>query len=72
MYNSSWNALANGECIGICPEGSTHDLLQLQPFKAGMCIMALGAIDKHHINVTMVPCAIHYFRQNWFRSKVIL
>jgi glycerol-3-phosphate O-acyltransferase/dihydroxyacetone phosphate acyltransferase len=44
MFESVFKALNNGDCVGIFPEGGSHDRLELLPLKAGMCIMALGAI----------------------------
>jgi hypothetical protein len=34
--------------------------------------MALGAMEKHMVNVKLVPCAIHYYRQDLFRAEVIV
>ncbi len=34
--------LLDDGCIGIFPEGGSHDLL---PLKAGVAVMALGAMD---------------------------
>ena len=51
MYNSVFNALKNNECIGIFPEGGSHDQTRRLPFKAGVCLMALGSMDKHNIPI---------------------
>lgn len=44
MYESVWKELSENQCIGIFPEGGSHDRTDLLPLKAGVCIMALGAM----------------------------
>ena len=44
MYEYVWQSLSQNECIGIFPEGGSHDRTDLLPLKAGVCIMALGAM----------------------------
>jgi glycerol-3-phosphate O-acyltransferase/dihydroxyacetone phosphate acyltransferase len=44
LYENVWSGLKDGKCIGIFPEGGSHDNLSLLPLKAGICIMALGAM----------------------------
>ena len=34
--------------------------------------MALGAIEKYGINVKLMPCTCHYYKQHMFRSKVFV
>ncbi|KAJ2807924.1 Glycerol-3-phosphate/dihydroxyacetone phosphate acyltransferase, partial [Coemansia furcata] len=43
MYHSVYHRLNNGECVGIFPEGGSHDRTEMLPLKAGATIMALGA-----------------------------
>ena len=38
--------LLDDGCIGIFPEGGSHDRPDLLPLKAGVAVMALGAMDK--------------------------
>lgn len=73
VYKSVWDTLNSGECIGIFPEGGSHDRTDLLPIKAGVAIMALGAMDAHpHLQVRIVPCGLNYFRGHRFRSRVIV
>ena len=58
--------------LGIFPEGGSHDRLELLPLKAGICIMALGAMEKYNAPVTIVPCGFNYYNPQNFRSKVIM
>lgn len=68
-----WAALDKGKCIGIFPEGGSHDRLELLPLKAGICIMALGAMDAHEgCQVSLVPAGFNYYNPQNFRSKVIM
>jgi glycerol-3-phosphate O-acyltransferase/dihydroxyacetone phosphate acyltransferase len=38
--------------------------------KAGICIAALGAMEKYGKTVTLVPCGMSYENQHIFRSKM--
>lgn len=62
--------LKRGNCIGIFPEGGSHDRTDLLPLKAGVAIMALGVKDKYNINAHVVPVGLNYFRRNRFRGRV--
>ena len=67
-----YTALHKGRCIGIYPEGGSHDRLELLPLKAGICIMALGTMEKYNVPVKLVPCGFNYYNPHKFRSKAIL
>lgn len=68
MYTSVWNVLKNNGCVGIFPEGGSHDRTELLPLKAGVCIMALGAMAKYNSPVKIVTVGLNYFRGHKFRS----
>lgn len=70
MFQKVWGILQNGGCVGIFPEGGSHDQPQLLPLKFGVAIMALGAGDLH--KVTVVPIGLNYFAPEKFRSKAFL
>jgi glycerol-3-phosphate O-acyltransferase/dihydroxyacetone phosphate acyltransferase len=59
-YQKVWKGLNEDKCIAIFPEGDTHDKLELLPLKAGVCIAALGAIEKYNKSVTLVPCGMSF------------
>ena len=40
--------------------------------KAGIAIMALGAMSKYGIRVNIVPIGLNYYKPSSFRSKVII
>lgn len=72
MYSHTWEKLREGGCIGVFPEGGSHDRTDLLPLKAGICIMALGAMEKYQVQVTLVSCGFHYYHPENFRSKVVM
>ncbi|CAG8569802.1 2043_t:CDS:10 [Funneliformis mosseae] len=57
VYKIVFDTLKEGHCIGIFPEGGSHDRTEILPLKAGVTIMALGAIAANpDLNVKIVPC----------------
>ncbi|ODV76781.1 uncharacterized protein CANTADRAFT_57598 [Suhomyces tanzawaensis NRRL Y-17324] len=73
VYNMVFKHLSNGNCIGIFPEGGSHDRTNLLPLKAGVAIMALGAMDNDPTcNVKIVPCGMNYFNAHKFRSRAVV
>ena len=42
------------------------------PLKAGICIFALGAMEKYGCQVTLVSCGFNYYNPQQYRSKVIV
>lgn len=72
MYEGVWKSLNENKCIGIFPEGGSHDRTDLLPLKAGICIMALGAMQKYGKKVKIVACGLNYFKGHKFRSKVVM
>ncbi|KAL4470115.1 hypothetical protein ABPG72_016652 [Tetrahymena utriculariae] len=72
LFGSVWKSLNKKQCIGIFPEGISHDSPNFMPLKAGVCIMALGAMQKFRQKVYIVPCGLNYFKGHRFRSKVTI
>ncbi|CAD8112845.1 unnamed protein product [Paramecium sonneborni] len=72
MFEQVWIELSKGACIGIFPEGGSHDQTRLLPLKPGICIMALGASQKFNTKVKLQPVGLNYFKGHKFRSKVII
>ena len=73
MYASVYERLAEGGCIGIFPEGGSHDRTDLLPLKAGVVIMALGAMSANqNLNVRIVPVGMSYFHPHKFRSRAVV
>lgn len=73
MYHHVFSHLQEGHCLGIFPEGGSHDRSDLLPLKAGVAIMALGAIAADpNCNVRVVPCGMNYFHAHKFRSRAVI
>ncbi|KAJ7069979.1 hypothetical protein C8F01DRAFT_977427 [Mycena amicta] len=73
MYHHVYNALSGNGSIGIFPEGGSHDRTDLLPLKAGVSIMALGAMaNDPTLNVKIVPVGLSYFHAHKFRSRAVV
>ncbi len=73
MYAKVYERLAEGGCLGIFPEGGSHDRTDLLPLKAGVVIMALGAMSANRdLNVRIVPVGLSYFHPHKFRSRAVV
>jgi glycerol-3-phosphate O-acyltransferase/dihydroxyacetone phosphate acyltransferase len=73
MYDAVFRSLSGGGCIGIFPEGGSHDRPSMLPLKAGVAIIALGALARDpNINLTILPCGLNYFNPHKFRSRAVV
>jgi glycerol-3-phosphate O-acyltransferase/dihydroxyacetone phosphate acyltransferase len=73
VYDAVFDRVAEGGCIGIFPEGGSHDRTELLPLKAGLAIMALGSLAKNpDCNVSIVPVGMNYFNAHKFRSRCVI
>lgn len=73
MYRGVYQRLKEGGCIGIFPEGGSHDRTDLLPLKAGVSIMALGAMaNDPTVKVKIVPVGLYYFHAHRFRSRAVV
>ncbi|KAF2271511.1 glycerol-3-phosphate acyltransferase Sct1 [Westerdykella ornata] len=73
MFDAVFRELADGGCIGIFPEGGSHDRPSLLPLKAGVAIIALGTLARTpNCNLTILPCGLNYFNPNKFRSRAVV
>ncbi|KAK4704293.1 hypothetical protein P7C70_g1916, partial [Phenoliferia sp. Uapishka_3] len=73
MYSSVYQKLKEGGCIGIFPEGGSHDRTDLLPLKAGVSIMALGALSANpSLRLRIVPVGLSYFHPHRFRSRAVV
>jgi len=73
VYSKVFNRLNNNRCIGIFPEGGSHDRSTFLPLKAGVTIMALGAMCEYPgLKVTVIPVGLNYFHPNKFRSRAVV
>lgn len=73
MYSSVYQQLSKGGCLCIFPEGGSHDRTDLLPLKAGVVIMALGAMaNDPALDVKVVPVGLSYFHPDKFRSRAVV
>ncbi|KAH9951331.1 glycerol-3-phosphate O-acyltransferase [Amylocystis lapponica] len=73
MYHYVYQCLTQGGCIGIFPEGGSHDRTDLLPLKAGVSLMALGAMaNDPSVKVKIVPVGLSYFHPHRFRSRAVV
>lgn len=68
MYTKVYETLEKEQCIGIFPEGGSHDQTSLLPLKAGVAMFSLGAAERG-INVKVVPVGLTYLHGHKFRSR---
>lgn len=53
--------------------GGSHDRTDLLPLKAGVSVMALGAMaDDPNLRVKIVPVGLSYFHAHRFRSRAVV
>lgn len=53
--------------------GGSHDRTDLLPLKAGVSLMALGAMANHpEVKVKIVPVGLSYFHAHKFRSRAVI
>lgn len=73
VYDRVFENLKAGGCIGIFPEGGSHDRPDLLPLKAGVAIMALGALAADpNCGLKIIPCGMNYFHAHKFRSRAVI
>ena len=73
VYDEVWGTLNDGNAIAIFPEGGSHDRTELLPLKAGVSLMALGAMNKFKgMKVKIVPCGLNYLHAHKFRSTAFV
>ncbi|KIK08660.1 hypothetical protein K443DRAFT_84557 [Laccaria amethystina LaAM-08-1] len=73
MYRHVYQCLTKGGSIGIFPEGGSHDRTDLLPLKAGVSVMALGAMaNDANVRVKIVPVGLSYFHAHRFRSRAVV
>ena len=73
VYDAVFERLQSGGCVGIFPEGGSHDRTELLPLKAGVAIMALGSLAANpDSGLKIVPCGMNYFHAHKFRSRAVV
>ena len=72
MFKEVEKVLGNGGCVGMFPEGGSHDNSDLLPFKAGIAMMTFGTIVRTGQVPVIIPSGLKYFKRQEFRSNCVL
>ncbi|HEX9652244.1 MAG TPA: lysophospholipid acyltransferase family protein [bacterium] len=73
-FESCFEALENGETIGIFPEGTSDMLRKVKRVKTGAARIVLEAERRngYQLGVTVLPIGLYFFSRSRFRSKVMV
>ena len=73
MYSVAYENLHEGHAICIFPEGTSHDRSNFLTLKAGVALMALGAMANHGTkHIKILSCGLTYSKREQFLSEVVL
>ena len=72
VFEKVLERLASGGAVGIFPEGGSHDRTELLPLKAGIALIAYGALDKDNLLIPIIPVGLNYFRAHRWRGKAVI
>lgn len=72
VYEKVLDRLVAGGCIGIFPEGGSHDRTDLLPLKVGVALIAYSALEKDGLSVPIVPVGLNYFRTHRWRGRAVV
>jgi hypothetical protein len=69
-FRAVHQALAEGDAVGIFPEGVSHSEPALVPLRTGAARIALGALARTGAPFPIVPVGLVFRRKDVFRSEV--
>lgn len=73
MYEGCFRAFSRGACVGLFPEGGSHDRGQLISLKAGVALMAFAVMEQDpNLEVPIVPCGLNYFQGHRFHGRCVM
>jgi len=70
-FRAVWDALAQGDAVGIFPEGTSHSEPSLVPLKTGAARIALGAAERTGGAFAIVPVGLSFREKDTFRSEAV-
>lgn len=70
-FRAAHAALAEGDAVGIFPEGLSHSEPSLAPLKTGAARIALGAAERTGASFPVVPVGLVFPRKERFRSRAL-
>ena len=71
-FQSLYEVIESGNCMGVFPEGVSHTESQLTKLKTGTARIALSVAARGKVKVTIAPCGLNYIHRHRFRSQVLL
>ncbi len=73
-FEACYNALENGQTIGIFPEGTSDMLRQVKQVKTGAAriILDTEARQQTPLDIKVIPLGLHFFSRSRFRSRVLI
>lgn len=71
MFDSAFDALAEGDLVAIYPEGESVPEPRLAPLRTGAARIALGALARG-TDTTIVPTGLRYFDVSVLRARALL
>lgn len=73
-FEACFQALEQGETIGIFPEGTSDLLRKVKKVKTGAARIALEAERRngYQLGLTVLPIGLYFFSRSRFRSRVLL
>lgn len=73
-FEACYQALENGEAIGIFPEGTSDMQRKVKRLKTGAARIILEAErrNNYQLQITCLPIGLYFFSRSRFRSKVLV
>ena len=73
-FEACYQALEEGQTIGIFPEGTSDMLRQVKKVKTGAAriILETEARNNFQLGIKVIPIGLHFFSRSRFRSRVLL
>ena len=71
-FDTLYEVIERGDCMGIFPEGVSHTESQLTKLKTGAARIALAVAARGKVKVTIIPCGLNYMHRHRFRSQVLI
>ncbi len=71
-FEKLYEVIETGNCMGVFPEGVSHNESQLMELKTGTARIALAVADRGKRYATVVPCGLNYIHRHRFRSQVMI
>ncbi len=71
-FDKLYEVIEDGNCMGVFPEGVSHNESQLTKLKTGTARIALSVAARGHVKVMIIPCGLSYIHRHRFRSQVLI